>query len=203
MCPPADLPLILNMHTWFIIIYIELQIYILALTLFICGPADPSIILNMHECIFRFRLTSHPGYTHKPYHISIFSSRSVYVSTCRSPDHPDYTYMAFHIIYIIIDIDLYLALGLSMCPCRPTSHPEYTYIGIPNIIYIDTYLYLAPTLFICRPADTPIVLNMHECILRMRVGSAGRQIDRAGTKYRLTSMYLIDDKPCLYIQNER
>ena len=39
---------------------------------------------------------------------------------------------------------------------------------------------------------------MHECIFRMGVGSAARQIDRAGTKYRLTSIYLIDDKPYIY-----
>ena len=38
----------------------------------------------------------------------------------------------------------------------------------------------------------------HECIFRMRGGLAGRQIDRVGTKYRLTSMYIIDDKACMY-----
>ena len=37
----------------------------------------------------------------------------------------------------------------------------------------------------------------------MRVGSAGRQKDRAGTKYKLTSLYIIYDKPCMYIQDER
>ena len=37
----------------------------------------------------------------------------------------------------------------------------------------------------------------------MRVGSAGRPKDRAGTKYKLTSLYIICDKPCMYIQDER
>ena len=37
----------------------------------------------------------------------------------------------------------------------------------------------------------------------MRGRSAGRQIDRAGTKYRLTSMYIMYDKTCLYNQDER
>ena len=37
----------------------------------------------------------------------------------------------------------------------------------------------------------------------MRVGSAGRQIDRAGTKYKLTSIDIIYYKPCMYIQDER
>ena len=37
----------------------------------------------------------------------------------------------------------------------------------------------------------------------MRVDSAGRQIDRAGTKYKLTSKYIIYDKPCMYIMDER
>ena len=31
----------------------------------------------------------------------------------------------------------------------------------------------------------------HECIFRMRGRSTGRQIDRAGTKYRLTSMICV------------
>ena len=43
----------------------------------------------------------------------------------------------------------------------------------------------------------------HECILRVRGGSEVRQIDRAGTKYRLTSMYIIYDKACMYNQDER
>ena len=38
---------------------------------------------------------------------------------------------------------------------------------------------------------------------RMRGGSAGRQIDRAGTKYRLTSTYIIYDKACMFNQDER
>ena len=33
--------------------------------------------------------------------------------------------------------------------------------------------------------------------------SAGRQIDRAGTRYRLTSTYIIYDKACMYNQDER
>ena len=33
-------------------------------------------------------------------------------------------------------------------------------------------------------------------ISRMKGGSAGRQKDRAVTKYRLTSMYIIYDKEC-------
>ena len=33
--------------------------------------------------------------------------------------------------------------------------------------------------------------------------SAGRQIDRVGTKYKLTSMYTIYDKACMYNQDER
>ena len=37
-----------------------------------------------------------------------------------------------------------------------------------------------------------------------RVGlSAGRQIDRAGTKYRFTFMYIIYDKVFMYKQDER
>ena len=43
----------------------------------------------------------------------------------------------------------------------------------------------------------------HECILRTRGGSAVRQIDRDGTKYRLTSMYIIYDKACIYNKYER
>ena len=33
--------------------------------------------------------------------------------------------------------------------------------------------------------------------------SAGRQIDRAGTRYILTSTYIIYDKACMYNQDER
>ena len=33
--------------------------------------------------------------------------------------------------------------------------------------------------------------------------SAGRQIDRAGTRYRFISTYLIYDKACMYNQDER
>ena len=33
--------------------------------------------------------------------------------------------------------------------------------------------------------------------------SAGRQIDRAGTIYRLTSTYIMYDKACMYNQDER
>ena len=33
-------------------------------------------------------------------------------------------------------------------------------------------------------------------------GSAGRQINRVGAKYRSESIYIIYDKPCMYIQHE-
>ena len=57
-----------------------------------------------------------------------------------------------------------------------------------------------------------MIFNMHECILRMRVGScifrmrvgsAGRQIDRAGARYRSVFIHIIYGKPCMYIQDER
>ena len=34
------------------------------------------------------------------------------------------------------------------------------------------------------------MISLYVCILRMRDGSAGRQIDRSITKYRLTSKYI-------------
>ena len=40
----------------------------------------------------------------------------------------------------------------------------------------------------------------HECIFWNKGGSAGRQKDRAVTKNTLTSMYIIYDKECMYIQ---
>ena len=33
--------------------------------------------------------------------------------------------------------------------------------------------------------------------------SAGRQINRVGAKYRSASIYIIDDKPCMYNHDER
>ena len=118
-----------------------------------------------HVCIFRMR----------------GRSAGVYMPTCRPTSNPEYTYMAYPILYIFIDVDLFLALSLSMC--RPADLPLilniHTWLTI-YIIYIDTYLYLAPTLFICRPTDPPIILNMHGCLFRMRVGSAGWQIGRLG-----------------------
>ena len=63
---------------------------------------------------------------------------------CRPGDHPEYTYMAY-ILYIFIAVDLYLALGMSMCrPADLPTYPEYTYIGLPYIIYKqdDTSIYI-------------------------------------------------------------
>ena len=51
--------------------------------------------------------------------------------------------------------------------------------------------------------DPTLILNIHSCIFKMICGSAGRQIDRTGTKYRSVSMYLIDVNPCMFIRNER
>ena len=63
---------------------------------------------------------------------------------CRPADHPEFTYMAY-ILYIFIAVDLYLALGLSMCrPADLPTYPEYIYIGLPLIIYKqdDTFIYI-------------------------------------------------------------
>ena len=55
---------------------------------------------------------------------------------------------------------------------RSTSHFEYTYMAYQYIKYIDIDLYLVRILFICRPADPPIILLIY------------RQIDRSMVKYR-------------------
>ena len=99
-------------------IYIDTYLY-LAPTVFICRAADPPIILNMHECIFRMRVGSAGRQIDRAG--TKYSSRYVYVPTCRPTSHPVYTYMAYHILCIFIDVDLYLALGLSMC--RPADLP--------------------------------------------------------------------------------
>ena len=68
---------------------------------------------------------------------------------------------------------------------------------------MEVNLYLVPALSICRPVDPTVILNIYSCIFRMISGSAGRQINRVGAKYRSESIYIIYDKPCMYIQDER
>ena len=57
---------------------------------------------------------------------------------CRPGDHPEYTYMAY-ILYIFIAVDLYLALGMSMC--RPADLPTcQPILNIHTLAYHILYI---------------------------------------------------------------